>query len=106
MRKEKKKKKKKNFNILKIQVAVTRSKEVPVFGPPIPAGATFAKSKGFVEFLLAKIINAEHAAHRSEKFATMATRTRQEYLKVNTIFDSFPFIHSTGISIAGGHYVH
>jgi len=63
------------------QVAVTRSKEVPIFGPPIPSGATFAKSKSFVEFLLAKIINAEHAAHRSEKFATMATRTRQEYLK-------------------------
>lgn len=27
------------------------------------------------------VINAENAAHRSEKFATMATRTRQEYLK-------------------------
>lgn len=64
------------------QVAVTRSKEVPVFGPPIPTGATFPKSKSFVDFLLAKIINAEHAAHRSDKFATMATRTRQEYLKV------------------------
>lgn len=64
------------------QVAVTRSKEVPVFGPPIPAGATFPKGRAFVDFLLAKIINAEHAAHRSEKFATMATRTRQEYLKV------------------------
>ena len=67
------------------QIAVTRSKEVPVFGPPIPAGATFPKSKSFVDFLLAKIINAEHAAHRSEKFATMATRTRQEYLKVRFI---------------------
>ena len=64
------------------QVAVSRSKEVPIFGPPIPAGATFSKSQAFVDFLLAKIINAEHAAHRSQKFATMATRTRQEYLKV------------------------
>jgi len=64
------------------QVAVSRSKEVPVFGPPIPAGATFPKSKAFAEFLLAKIVNAEHAAHRSQKFSTMATRTRQEYLKV------------------------
>ncbi|XP_075225356.1 signal-induced proliferation-associated 1-like protein 2 [Lycorma delicatula] len=62
-------------------VAVTRSKEVPVFGPPIPEGATFPKSKSFADFLLAKVINAENAAHRSEKFATMATRTRQEYLK-------------------------
>ncbi|XP_063222644.1 signal-induced proliferation-associated 1-like protein 2 [Bacillus rossius redtenbacheri] len=62
-------------------VAVSRSKEVPVFGPPIHESATFSKSKAFAEFLLAKIINAENAAHRSEKFATMATRTRQEYLK-------------------------
>jgi len=26
-------------------------------------------------------INAENAVHRSDKFVTMATRTRQEYLK-------------------------
>ncbi|KAG8222672.1 hypothetical protein J437_LFUL002554 [Ladona fulva] len=62
-------------------VAVSRSKEVPVFGPPIVEGAVYPKSKAFADFLLAKVINAENAAHRSEKFATMATRTRQEYLK-------------------------
>ncbi|XP_046388548.1 signal-induced proliferation-associated 1-like protein 3 [Ischnura elegans] len=62
-------------------VAVSRSKEVPVFGPPIADGAIYPKSKAFADFLLAKVINAENAAHRSEKFATMATRTRQEYLK-------------------------
>lgn len=62
-------------------VSVSRSKEVPVFGPPVPPGATFAKGKHFADFILAKVINAENAAHRSEKFATMATRTRQEYLK-------------------------
>lgn len=62
-------------------MAVSRSKEVPVFGPPIHAGATFPKGKAFADFLLAKVINAEIAAHRSEKFSTMATRTRQEYLK-------------------------
>ncbi|KAF4522715.1 hypothetical protein B566_EDAN012732 [Ephemera danica] len=63
------------------RVAVSRSKDVPVFGPPILDGATFPRSKAFADFLLAKVINAENAAHRSEKFATMATRTRQEYLK-------------------------
>lgn len=63
------------------RVAVSRSKEVPIFGPPIRSNATYPKSKQFAEFLLAKLINAENAAHRSEKFATMATRTRQEYLK-------------------------
>ncbi|XP_050303097.1 signal-induced proliferation-associated 1-like protein 1 isoform X1 [Anthonomus grandis grandis] len=63
------------------KVAVSRSKEVEVFGPPIKEGAIFPKGKTFAEFLLAKIVNAENAAHRSEKFVTMATRTRQEYLK-------------------------
>ncbi|XP_050543040.1 signal-induced proliferation-associated 1-like protein 1 [Daktulosphaira vitifoliae] len=66
-------------------IAVTRSKEVEMFGPPIPSEAVFKKSKAFSSFLLAKIINAENAAHRSEKFATMATRTRQEYLKDLTL---------------------
>ena len=27
------------------------------------------------------VVNAENAAHRSEKFSAMAIRTRQEYLK-------------------------
>ncbi|CAJ0948931.1 unnamed protein product [Ranitomeya imitator] len=63
------------------RVAVTRSKDVPPFGPPIPSGVTFRKSDVFRDFLLAKVINAENAAHKSDKFHTMATRTRQEYLK-------------------------
>ncbi|XP_015263142.1 PREDICTED: signal-induced proliferation-associated 1-like protein 3, partial [Gekko japonicus] len=62
-------------------VAVTRSKDVPPFGPAIPSRATFRKSDVFRDFLLAKVINAENAAHKSDKFHTMATRTRQEYLK-------------------------
>ncbi|KRT83628.1 hypothetical protein AMK59_3825, partial [Oryctes borbonicus] len=62
-------------------VAVSRSKDVQVFGPPIKEGSIFPKGKTFAEFLLAKVVNAENAAHRSEKFVTMATRTRQEYLK-------------------------
>uniref|UniRef100_A0A3Q3KS83 Signal-induced proliferation-associated 1 like 1 n=1 Tax=Mastacembelus armatus TaxID=205130 RepID=A0A3Q3KS83_9TELE len=62
-------------------VAVTRSKDVPSFGPPIPDGVTFPKSSVFRDFLLAKVINAENAAHKSHKFRAMATRTRQEYLR-------------------------
>ncbi|KAM5244845.1 signal-induced proliferation-associated 1-like protein 1 isoform 12-T48 [Hipposideros larvatus] len=82
--------------------AVTRSRDVPSFGPPIPKGVTFPKSNVFRDFLLAKVINAENAAHKSEKFRAMATRTRQEYLKdlaeknvTNTPIDpsgKFPFI--------------
>ncbi|XP_030745763.1 signal-induced proliferation-associated 1-like protein 1 isoform X1 [Sitophilus oryzae] len=74
------------------KVAVSRSKDVEVFGPPIKEGAIFPKGKPFAEFLLAKVVNAENAAHRSEKFVTMATRTRQEYLKdlVNQYSSSTP----------------
>ncbi|XP_075048317.1 signal-induced proliferation-associated 1-like protein 1 isoform X5 [Mixophyes fleayi] len=83
-------------------VAVTRSRDVPAFGPPIPKSFNFPKSAVFRDFLLAKVINAENAAHKSEKFRAMATRTHQEYLKdlaeknvTNTSIDSsgkFPFI--------------
>ncbi|XP_058489745.1 signal-induced proliferation-associated 1-like protein 3 isoform X2 [Solea solea] len=62
-------------------VAVTRMKDVPPFGPSIPIGVTFRDPETFRNFLLAKVINAESAAHKSEKFHTMATRTRQEYLR-------------------------
>ncbi|XP_068034335.1 LOW QUALITY PROTEIN: signal-induced proliferation-associated 1-like protein 3, partial [Anomalospiza imberbis] len=63
-------------------VAVTRSKDVPPFGPRVPpSGVTFRRSDLFRAFLLAKAVNAENAAHKSHKFRTMATRTRQEYLR-------------------------
>ena len=64
-----------------LSVAVARSQDVPSFGPPIPQGVTFPKSTVFRDFLLAKVINAENAAHKSDKFGAMATRTRQEYLR-------------------------
>ncbi|XP_057663501.1 signal-induced proliferation-associated 1-like protein 1 isoform X8 [Diorhabda carinulata] len=78
------------------KVAVSRSKDVEVFGPPIKEGAIFPKGKVFAEFLLAKVVNAENAAHRSEKFVTMATRTRQEYLKDLVINYSTSTIVDTG----------
>lgn len=62
-------------------VAVSRMKDVPPFGPPVPSGIMFRDTETFRNFLLAKVINAENAAHKSEKFHTMATRTRQEYLR-------------------------
>ncbi|WAR20086.1 SI1L2-like protein [Mya arenaria] len=62
-------------------IAVSRSRDVPPFGPTIPEHAKFYKSREFADFLLAKVINAENAAHHSEKFSAMAVRTRQEYLK-------------------------
>ncbi|KAF5900074.1 signal-induced proliferation-associated 1-like protein 1 isoform X1, partial [Clarias magur] len=62
-------------------VAVARSRDVPAFGPPIPKDVKFPKSSVFRDFLLTKVINAENAAHKSDKFRAMATRTRHEYLR-------------------------
>lgn len=63
------------------RVAITRSKDIAAFGPPLPEGASFERDKKFTNWLLAKVINAENAAHRSHKFATMAQRTRQECIR-------------------------
>ncbi|KAG9352001.1 hypothetical protein JZ751_023252 [Albula glossodonta] len=63
------------------RVAVTRSQDIPLFGPLFPKRARFPRSSAFRDFLLAKAVNAECAAEKSEKFRSMATRTRQEYLK-------------------------
>ncbi|XP_048370563.1 signal-induced proliferation-associated protein 1 isoform X6 [Sphaerodactylus townsendi] len=62
-------------------VAVSCTKDIPPFGPFIPAENCFLKGPAFRDFLLAKAINAENAAERSGKFHAMATRTRQEYLR-------------------------
>ena len=63
-----------------LRVSVTRSYDVPFFGPPIPKEGVFDKNDEFRNFLLAKLINAENAGHHSKKFNTMATRTRRQYL--------------------------
>lgn len=60
---------------------MARSRDVPAFGPPIPKDVKFPKSSVFRDFLLTKVINAENAAHKSDKFRAMATRTRHEYLR-------------------------
>lgn len=77
-------------------VAVSRSREMPPFGPPIPESGVFVKSPQFKNFLLAKIINAENGAHKyCEKFRTMGQRTRlglltdltQDYVTNTTLSD-------------------
>ncbi|KAM9857044.1 signal-induced proliferation-associated 1-like protein 2 [Aulostomus maculatus] len=73
-------------------VAVSSSRDVLSFGPLIPAGLMFPASPVFRDFLLTKILNAEHAVHRSEKFVAMAIRSRQEHMKdlVDTFATSTP----------------
>ncbi|KAM8927901.1 rap1 GTPase-activating protein 1 [Pelodytes ibericus] len=63
------------------KVSVTARDDVPFFGPPLPDPAVFHKGQEFHEFLLTKLINAEYACYRAEKFAKLEERTRAALLE-------------------------
>lgn len=58
------------------KVSVTARSDVPYFGPSLPNPAIFKKGSEFKEFLLTKLINAENACYKAEKFSTLERRTR------------------------------
>uniref|UniRef100_A0AAX7T5J5 Rap-GAP domain-containing protein n=1 Tax=Astatotilapia calliptera TaxID=8154 RepID=A0AAX7T5J5_ASTCA len=61
------------------KVSVTAREDVPPFGPPLPA-PVFKKGPEFREFLLTKLINAELACYKSDRFARLEERTRAALL--------------------------
>ncbi|NXJ15019.1 RPGP1 protein, partial [Odontophorus gujanensis] len=87
------------------KVSVTARDDVPFFGPPLPDPAVFRKVSAcgcsaqriphwrppsttaapqgpeFQEFLLTKLINAEYACYKAEKFAKLEERTRAALLE-------------------------
>ncbi|XP_031429271.1 rap1 GTPase-activating protein 2a isoform X8 [Clupea harengus] len=62
------------------KVSVTAREDVPAFGPPLPNPAVFKKGPEFRDFLLTKLINAENACYKSDKFAKLEGRTRAALL--------------------------
>ncbi|XP_033486560.2 rap1 GTPase-activating protein 2a isoform X2 [Epinephelus lanceolatus] len=62
------------------KVSVTAREDVPPFGPPLPNPAVFRKGPEFRDFLLTKLINAENACYKSDKFAKLEGRTRAALL--------------------------
>ncbi|XP_053334276.1 rap1 GTPase-activating protein 2b isoform X1 [Clarias gariepinus] len=62
------------------KVSVTARDDVPHFGPPIPNPPVFRKGPEFRDFLLTKLINAELACYRSDRFAKLEERTRTALL--------------------------
>ncbi len=42
------------FSFVLFRISVTRSNDIPFFGPPIPEGAVFDKNENFRDFLLTK----------------------------------------------------
>ncbi|XP_062422032.1 rap1 GTPase-activating protein 1-like isoform X19 [Pungitius pungitius] len=63
------------------KVSVTARDDVPFFGPALPNPAVFKKSPEFHEFLFTKLINAEYACYKAEKFAKLEERTRSALLE-------------------------
>ncbi|XP_023817366.1 rap1 GTPase-activating protein 2 isoform X3 [Oryzias latipes] len=62
------------------KVSVTAREDVPSFGPPLPNPPVFKKGPEFRDFLLTKLINAENACYKSDKFAKLEGRTRAALL--------------------------
>lgn len=63
------------------KVSVTARDDVPFFGPALPDPAIFRKGPEFHDFLLTKLINAEYACYKAEKFAKLEERTRTALLE-------------------------
>ncbi|XP_059808359.1 rap1 GTPase-activating protein 1 isoform X15 [Hypanus sabinus] len=63
------------------KVSVTARDDVPFFGPTLPDPAVFKKGAEFQDFLLTKLINAEYACYKAEKFAKLEERTRTALLE-------------------------
>ncbi|XP_044277105.1 rap1 GTPase-activating protein 1 [Varanus komodoensis] len=81
------------------KVSVTARDDVPFFGPPLPNPAVFRKGPAFQEFLLAKLINAEYACCKAEKFAKLEERTRAALLE--TLYEEL-HLHSQAMMGLGG----
>ncbi|XP_057219370.1 rap1 GTPase-activating protein 1 isoform X9 [Triplophysa rosa] len=81
------------------KVSVTARDDVPFFGPPLPNPAIFKKGPEFHEFLLTKLINAEYACYKAEKFAKLEERTRSALLE--TLYEEL-HINSQAMMGLGG----
>lgn len=64
----------------KYRVCVTARKDVPNFGPPIGNDCIYENDEHFKEWLLNKLINAEYACYKADKFKRLKERTRASLL--------------------------
>ncbi|KAK2861770.1 hypothetical protein Q5P01_001303 [Channa striata] len=81
------------------KVSVTARDDVPFFGPALPDPAIFKKGLEFREFLFTKLINAEYACYKAEKFAKLEERTRSALLE--TLYEEL-HINSQSMMGLGG----
>ncbi|KAF4517376.1 hypothetical protein B566_EDAN009804 [Ephemera danica] len=65
---------------VRYRVTVAAREGVPSFGPPLPPSSEFAAGPELREWLLTKLVNAEAAACKARKFASLEERTRASLL--------------------------
>ncbi|XP_029682292.1 rap1 GTPase-activating protein 1 isoform X3 [Takifugu rubripes] len=83
-------------NNVTYKVSVTARDDVPFFGPALPNPAIFKKGLEFRELLFTKLINAEYACYKAEKFAKLKERTRSALLE--TLYEE---VHLNSQSMMG-----
>ncbi|XP_034066866.1 rap1 GTPase-activating protein 1 isoform X12 [Gymnodraco acuticeps] len=81
------------------KVSVTARDDVPFFGPALPNPAIFKKGPECHEFLFTKLINAEYACYKAEKFAKLEERTRSALLE--TLYEEI-HVNSQAMMGVGG----
>merc|ERR1711892_948554 len=62
------------------RVAVTARSDVPYFGPSLPSPPVFKRGPEFKEWILNKLISAETACYKAEKFSKLKQRTQTTLL--------------------------
>ena len=70
----------------KYRVSVTARSDVPYFGPSLPSPPVFKRGPEFREWILNKLISAETACYKAEKFSKLKQRT-QATLLTNLVED-------------------
>ena len=65
----------------KYRVSVTARSDVPPFGPILPSPPVFQRGPEFKKWLLKKLMNAETACYKAEKFKKLKQRTEAAFLE-------------------------
>ena len=66
------------------RISVTRRADVPDFPPALPVDGLFDRDDETLgEWILAKLINAEHACYATKKLSEMQNRTRATLFEVS-----------------------
>lgn len=83
------------------RVSISARNDVPPFGPSLPSTIITGNKEELRSFILTKLINAENAALKADKFAKLAERTRSSLLdglynglKERAQFYGVPFLES------------